>query len=335
MCMMCLNLFLTMISLRSSVMAMCPWLVTRRVPVRILCDTGASESFICQSVLPFSSTSDTDSVVLIRGIGLHSFPVPLHTIELNSGFVNGEVTIAVRPSLPVDGIDLIMGNNLGGDCVFPGQSSPPPVVKTGQLRSPESDKCLEECPEVFTACAVTRAMARAQVEKPADNYGSLSKLFIPDLPSPLSADKVSDAQKSDPTLEKYFAMATDSQSVDHGYFVQNGLLLRKWLPHADTDVAGQVLQVVIPEEYRELVLKAAHGETSSHFGVKKTYNHVLQHFYWPRIKRDVAGKPNETIKPAPLKPIHSVGTPFEHLIVDCVGPLPKSKSGMEYNGYSQ
>ena len=113
-------------------------------------------------------------------------------------------------------------------------------------------------------------------------------------------------------------MATDTQSVDHGYFVQNGLLLRRWLPHAGADVAGQVLQVVMPAVYRELVLKAAHGETSGHFGVRKTYNHVLQHFYWPRIKRDVAGfvkschvcqvagKPNETIKPAPLKPIHSV-----------------------------
>lgn len=39
-----------------------------RVPVRILRDTGASERFIRQSLLPFSSASDTDSVVLIRGI---------------------------------------------------------------------------------------------------------------------------------------------------------------------------------------------------------------------------------------------------------------------------
>lgn len=74
----------------------------------------------------------------------------------------------------------------------------------------------------------------------------------------------------------------------------------------------------------------------------KTYNHVLQRFYWPCIKRDIAmyikschvcqvtGKPNESIKPAPLKPIHAASTPFEQLIVDCVGPLPKFKSGMEY-----
>lgn len=64
-----------------------------RVPVKILCDTGASESFICQSVLPFSSESETGNCVLIRGIGLQSFPVPLHKIQLFSGFVSGEVTL--------------------------------------------------------------------------------------------------------------------------------------------------------------------------------------------------------------------------------------------------
>lgn len=44
-----------------------------RVPVKILRDTGASESFICASVLPFSPVSDTGKFVLIRGIGLQSF----------------------------------------------------------------------------------------------------------------------------------------------------------------------------------------------------------------------------------------------------------------------
>ena len=31
-----------------------------------------------------------------------------------------------------------------------------------------------------------------------------------------------------------------------------------------------------------------------------------------------------------LQPIQSVGTPFEHLVIDCVGPLPPSKSGNVY-----
>ena len=41
--------------------------------------------------------------------------MPLHRIQLQSGFVDGEVIIAVHPTLPIDNIDMIIGNNLGGD----------------------------------------------------------------------------------------------------------------------------------------------------------------------------------------------------------------------------
>ncbi|KAK0153503.1 Retrovirus-related Pol polyprotein from transposon 412 [Merluccius polli] len=307
-----------------------------RVPVKILRDTGASESFICASVLPLSPLSDTGKCVLIRGIGLQPFPVPLHRIQLFSGFVNGEVTIAVRPSLPVDGIHIILGNNLGGCLV-----SPPPVVTVAPLPLAEPDKCLQDFPEVFTACAVTRAMARAQVESPSDvSKMSVAGLFVPELPASLSYDELVEAQGKDQSLEKFFALA--AADPGKGYLVQNGVLLRKWLFCADPDVADQVMQVVVPDKYRDLVLKTAHGVESGHFGVKKTYNYILRHFYWPRVKRDVmrfvrtchvcqvAGKPNATIKPAPLQPIPSVGTPFEHIIIDCVGPLTPSKTGCIY-----
>lgn len=307
-----------------------------RVPVKILRDTGASESFICASVLPFSPVSDTGKFVLIRGIGLQSFPVPLHRVQLFSGFVNGEITIAVRPSLPVDGIDIILGNNLGGCLV-----SPPPVVTVVPLSLEEPDKCLQVFPEVFTACAVTRAMARAQIGSPSDvSNMSVSGLFIPELPAPLSYDELVEAQGKDQSLEKYFALA--AADPGKGYLVQNGLLLRRWSSCVDPDVADQVMQVMVPDKYRDLVLKTAHGKESGHFGVKKTYNYILRHFYWPRIKRDVrrfvrtchfcqvAGKPNSTVKPAPLQPIQSVGTPFEHIIIDCVGPFTPSKTGCLY-----
>lgn len=36
------------------------------------------------------------------------------------------------------------------------------------------------------------------------------------------------------------------------------------------------------------------------------------------------------MKSAPLYPIPAVSQPFEHLIIDCVGPLPRSKSGAVY-----
>lgn len=44
----------------------------------------------------------------------------------------------------------------------------------------------------------------------------------------------------------------------------------------------------------------------------------------------IEGKPNQTIKPAPLHPIPAIGKPFENLVIDCVGPLPRSKTGCSY-----
>ncbi|KAK0141041.1 hypothetical protein N1851_021949 [Merluccius polli] len=168
-----------------------------KVPVKILRDTGASESFICAAVLQFSSASDTGKCVLIRGIGLQSFSVPLHKIQLCSGFVNGEVTIAVRPSLPMHGIHLILGNNLGGCLV-----SPPPVVAAVPLPVGEPDKCVQDFPEVFTACAVTRSMARAQAQPPPVSGMSMAGLFVPELPAPLSREELVEAQGNDQSLEK-------------------------------------------------------------------------------------------------------------------------------------
>lgn len=44
----------------------------------------------------------------------------------------------------------------------------------------------------------------------------------------------------------------------------------------------------------------------------------------------LTGKPNHVVKPVPLYPIPAIAHPFEHLIIDCVSPLPRSKSGNNY-----
>ena len=98
----------------------------------------------------------------------------------------------------------------------------------------------------------------------------------------------------------------------------------------------------MPVKFRPLVLETAHDKLAGHAGVQKTYDRMLRYFHWPRVKHNVAsfvktcktcqltGKPNVTLKPAPLRPIPTVSQPFEHLIIDNVGPLPCSKTGCEY-----
>ena len=44
----------------------------------------------------------------------------------------------------------------------------------------------------------------------------------------------------------------------------------------------------------------------------------------------MVGKPNQTIPKASLQPIPAFDEPFSRIIIDCVGPLPKTKSGCQY-----
>ena len=48
-----------------------------------------------------------------------SVVAPLHFVHLTSCFVSGEFKIAVRPQLPIAGVDLILGNDLDGGKVLP------------------------------------------------------------------------------------------------------------------------------------------------------------------------------------------------------------------------
>lgn len=36
------------------------------------------------------------------------------------------------------------------------------------------------------------------------------------------------------------------------------------------------------------------------------------------------------VPPAPLQPVPAIGEPFEHVIINCVGPLPRTKSGNQF-----
>lgn len=44
--------------------------------------------------------------------------MPLHVVDLQSSLVSGLVMVGVVASLPVQGVSLILGNDLAGDCVM-------------------------------------------------------------------------------------------------------------------------------------------------------------------------------------------------------------------------
>lgn len=121
--------------------------------------------------------------------------------------------------------------------------------------------------------------------------------------------------------------------------------MRKWRP-PDVSVEDEwavKLQIVVPKSYRQDILSMAHETPlAGHMGITKTRQKILNHFYWPSLRKDVVefckschacqivGKPNQTIPKAPLQPIPAVQEPFSRIIIDCVGPLPKTRSGNQY-----
>ncbi|CAI9733980.1 DDE-type integrase/transposase/recombinase [Octopus vulgaris] len=116
--------------------------------------------------------------------------------------------------------------------------------------------------------------------------------------------------------------------------------MRTWRPH-DVSVSDhwQVREkIVVLKEYRLDIMNLVHNIPLA----GKTKYRILQHFYWPSLFSDVAsycrscktcqlvGKPNATIGKAPLKPIAAVKELFSRIIIDVVGPLPRTKSGYRY-----
>lgn len=261
------------------------------VPVKILRDTVAFDSYIVISALPFSDVTATGEFILMRGMGLTVSPVPLHKFVLNCGLVQGEVSMGVRPALPIEGVDIILSNGLAGSRVW-ADGAPPPIVSSSPSVAVERDDSAQSFPEVFTACAVTRAMRRAQgAQEDVETVdGGTCPVFFPDSLLSVSRSDLVMEQRADPTLRELY---------------------------------GRVV-------------------TTAEGRYKYKYQYILRYFFWPRVKRDVSsyirtchtcqmtGKPNQGITPAPLYPIPAIAQPFEHLIIDCVGPLPCSKSGCKY-----
>ena len=67
-------------------------------PVRVLRDTGASQSLL-EGVLPLSESMYSGSNVLLQGVELGVLSVPLHVVHLTTELVCGPVMIGVRESL--------------------------------------------------------------------------------------------------------------------------------------------------------------------------------------------------------------------------------------------
>ena len=164
----------------------------------------------------------------------------------------------------------------------------------------------------------------------------------------LSKSQLIQEQQTDPEISKLIFRDLPEDEISQVpmcYYIKNGILMRKWRPFdvpAD-DEWSVYHQIVVPKSYRHEILSIAHeSPMPGHLGINKTYHKIINHFYWPGLKSDVSkycktchtcqmvGKPNQTIPKAQLQPIPAFDKPFSSILIDCVGPLPRTKSGNEY-----
>lgn len=335
----------------------------QNVKISILRDTGSSQSLLLKGVLDFSPEHFTGQHILISGISGQTLSVPLYRVQLESGILSPkvqEVVVGVAETLPVGGVQFLLGNELAF-----GKVSAEPIVSQSPIESVSTEKLESEHYDCLPACVVTRSMQRKQDIEDREEYTSrsdigspltydldLSETFMNTLLNsevPLSNRQgIVEAQKDDPELQILFSQALDSaeaEKVAVCFVVEDGLLSRKWRnPVARVDDPTAVTyQIVAPQGLRLQILDLAHDNPmAGHLGVKKTKARVLEHFWWPRVSKSIieyvrscrtcqiVGKSQQKPKRYPLRPIPVVDEPFTELLIDIVGPLSKTSKGHEY-----
>ncbi len=116
------------------------------------------------------------------------------------------------------------------------------------------------------------------------------------------------------------------------YCIQQGILYRQ---------LGPVTQLVVPQCVREVILALGHSIAwAGHLGKCKTITRIRKYFYWPRLNSDVTQyckscpecQKVSTQGPCrvPLQPLPLIGTPYERLGMDVVGPVERSHSGNRF-----
>ena len=325
------------------------------VGVTILRDTGAVQSLILESVLPEGAEVSKEDYVLVGGFPDTVTPCPLLDVFLDCNLVNSNCKLAVVPSLPVEGVELLLANDLAG-----GKVSTNPYVST--LPVVEDSDTLDESQFLSPVSVVTRSRAKGvDMEKPLDLSDSWlargleertdHEVVAGEKPKGQeinwSKEALVKAQSEDVSvalLKEHALEGDEVELVKPQYVMKDDVLFRRSRavrsPAKDVEVLEQV---VVPEKYQVDILKEAHeGLVGGHLGIRKTLDKVSRNFYWNGIKRDVkkyvktcpvcqkVGNPNQKITKVPLVPIPSVGEPFENVVVDVAGPLPRTKKGFEY-----
>ena len=222
-------------------------------PVEVLRDTGCSGVIVSKDLVPESAYTGRSQTMVM--VDYSSRVVPEVKVSIDTPYYKGEV-LALCVEKPLVG--LIIGNIPGA------RERNNPII------------------DWVPAVAVENGTQ-------ARREGVTNKLKTPSIIDiNINPEQVSKAQKEDVSLTTTRSRCEANETIGKAIFLKkNDLLYRKFSsPNVEQ---GKIFeQLIVPEQYRELVMQLAHESIlTGHLSVTSSVHKVLSEYYWPVIYRDV------------------------------------------------
>ena len=295
--------------------------------VSVLRDTGCDTAAVRTSLVKeHQFTGETVNCLLIDGTRRM---FRLAKVRVDTPYLNGEIT-ALCMKNPI--YDVIIGN-------LPGARDPNDPDKNWIQSNDDKGMNIDSGGQMTksassnTGAVQTRGM-KAKEAKPLKPLKVMSPI------SQVSANEFLKAQKEDPGIAHLWEKARGKAEGKYIFKIKGAYLVRIFKESQDGKTS---MQVIIPKQYREQVMKLAHESIlAGHQGTSRTYDRVSSQFFWPGMYRDIkdfckscdicqrtTAKGNVT--KAPLGKVPLIDQPFKRVAMDIVGPIiPASEKGNRF-----
>ncbi|CAL9691326.1 unnamed protein product [Knipowitschia caucasica] len=310
--------------------------------VSALLDSGCFQSIILSRLVPEERRSrETIPLTCIHG-DEHTYP----TAEVYAT-VGGQtylLKVALAENLPYE---VILGNDIPTLLDLMSQVTEELSESVNSVnvltRAQKAKAILEELPfweEELEALPGKSRKPKAQ--KRQEKFAG-SPREDTQLPKPLSpvefgipAD-IGTLQKRDISLKPWFENVSNQQRGikrldETEYRIKNGILYQ---------VNGKSEAIALPHQFRQQVMELGHSiPWAGHMAFQRTLRRIGSRFAWPGMYTQISNfckscekcqlTAGKGVGHAHLQPLPIIGTPFERIGMDIVGPLEKSSSGNRF-----
>ena len=292
--------------------------------VSVLRDTGCSWGINRRSMCSEDSfTGETRTCVMING---DTFTAPVVNIMVDTPYFIGRLN-ALSVEKPV--YDIVVGN-------IPGARDANDPDVNWRLDVDTSDDIHVVRTEEITASTDVSCVVTTRANKVEKRMKPLHVVKSREVE--IDSKELQRLQENDPTLSKIRTWIKEGKGQrsrpkwKERFYIDKSIMYRE---HETSAKKGSVstTQLVLPKNLREGVMEVAHDSIlGGHLGGKKTLDRVTSNFHWPGVAGDVQMYvqscdicqrtiPKGRNVKVPLGDMPIIGTPFEKVAIDLVGPL--------------